>query len=79
MVSDYYGGKLYEPSEEDVLALTRGFTLDEVCRFHREAGGVICNQRRRSNLECEHCGWNPRVQRQRITKIKGKAANKWVR
>jgi len=70
-MENYFGGKLFTPTDEEVLTLTRGFSLDEVCRFHREAGGVVCNQRSHSRRDCERCGWNPRVQRQRIARFKG--------
>jgi hypothetical protein len=69
-MEEYYGGKLFTASEEDVMRMTHGFSLDEVCRFHREKGGVCCNQKRRTDYDCEHCGWNPRVSRYRLRRIK---------
>lgn len=67
---EYYGGKLFMASDEDVTRMLHGFSLDEVCRFHREKGGVMCNQKRRTDADCERCGWNPRVARRRLIKIK---------
>lgn len=63
----------YEVTDEDIANMLRGFSLDEVCRYHREHGGVICNQKRRTDADCEKCGWNPRVSRRRRIKIK-----KWI-
>ena len=69
-ISDFHGNVI-EVSDADVeRLLRRDFTLDEVCRFHREKGGVVCNQKRRTNDDCERCGWNPRVTRRRLRRIK---------
>ena len=69
-MEEFGGGRLFTVSEEDVERLVRGYSLDDVCRFHREKGGVVCNQKRRTDDDCEHCGWNPRVARRRLKKIK---------
>ena len=69
-MEEYYGGKLYTLTESEVEKMLHGFSLDEVCRFHREKGGVMCNQKRRTDDDCEHCGWNPRIARLRTRKIK---------
>lgn len=69
-MEEYFGGKLYIATDADVEKMLHGFSLDEVCRYHRDKGGVMCNQKRRTDYDCEHCGWNPRVSRRRIRNIK---------
>ena len=69
-MEEYMGGRLFMVSDADVDRMLHGFTLDEVCRFHREKGGVVCNQKRRTNDDCEHCGWNPRIARRRVRQFK---------
>lgn len=69
-MEEYFGGTLYVPTDEEVERMINGFSLDEVCRYHREKGGVACNQKRRTDYDCEHCGWNPRVARRRSRKIR---------
>lgn len=54
---------------EEALRLYRGFSLDDVCRYHREQGGVLCDQRKRTDEDCRNCGWNPAVSRRRLRKI----------
>lgn len=73
-MEEYMGGRLYTVSDADVERLLHGFSLDEVCRFHREQGGVVCNQKRRTDNDCEHCGWNPRVARRRSKRIRERMA-----
>ena len=69
-MEEYMGGTLVFVSDADVERMTHGFSMDEVCRFHRAEGGVNCNQKRRTDYDCEHCGWNPRVSRRRIRQFK---------
>lgn len=69
-MEEYMGGRLYMVSDADVERMLHGFSLDEVCRFHREKGGVVCDQKRRTDYDCEHCGWNPRVARRRVRQYK---------
>ena len=69
-MEEYYGGKLYYATDDDIAKLLNGFNLDEVCKFHKEKGGVVCDQKRRTDADCERCGWNPRVARRRLKKIK---------
>lgn len=69
-MEEYYGGKLYYATDDDIEKLLNGFNLDEVCKYHREKGGVVCDQKRRTDADCERCGWNPRVARRRLRKIK---------
>lgn len=66
---EYGGGRLYFASDSDVERMTHDFALDEVCRYHRKYGGVKCDQKRRYDAMCAHCGWNPRVSRMRIKKF----------
>lgn len=68
MYDEYGGGRLFYASDEDVQRMTRGFDLNEVCRYHRDKGGVMCDQKKRFDAMCAHCGWNPRVSRMRIRK-----------
>ena len=71
-----FNGNIVDVSDADVeRLLRRDFDLNEVCRFHREKGGVVCNQKRRTNDDCEHCGWNPRVTRRRLRQIKERREN----
>ena len=65
---EHDGIRTYMATEADVYNMIHGFNLDEVCRYHREKGGVECNQKKRYDAMCAHCGWNPRVSRQRIKK-----------
>ena len=69
-MEEYYGGKLYYATDDDIAKLLNGFNLDEVCKFHKEKGGVVCDQKRRTDADCVRCGWNPRVARRRLRKIK---------
>lgn len=68
MYEEHNGIRTYKISERDVYDMTHGFNLDEVCRFHRDKGGVECNQKKRTDAMCNRCGWNPRVSRMRIKK-----------
>lgn len=69
-VCDFHGNVIELSDEQVAQMLRRDYSLDEVCRFHREKGGVTCNQKKRTDMDCEHCGWNPRVSRRRLRKIK---------
>lgn len=68
MYEEHNGIRTYKISESDVYNMTHSFNLDEVCRFHRDKGGVECNQKKRTDAMCNRCGWNPRVSRMRIKK-----------
>ena len=61
---------LFIASDEDIETLSKGFSADQVCRYHKEFGGVVCDQRKRYDAMCAHCGWNPRVARMRLKKYK---------
>lgn len=63
------GEYVYYATDSDVDRMLHGFSLDEVCRYHRDKGGVMCNQKRRYDAMCAHCGWNPRVARARVKKF----------
>lgn len=76
-----FDGTIIELTDAQVEAmLRRDYKLDEVCRYHREKGGVMCNQKRRKDSDCERCGWNPRVARMRTKKIKERLGElgEWV-
>lgn len=66
-----FQGNVIEVSDADVeRMLRRDFKLDDVCRYHREKGGVVCDQKRRTDADCERCGWNPRIARRRVRQFK---------
>ena len=69
MYEEYGGGRLFFASDDDVHRMTHGFDLNEVCRYNREKGGVMCDQKKRHDAMCSVCGWNPRVSRMRIRKF----------
>lgn len=58
--------------EESKMALPHLFEFDprEVCKYHIEEGGVICDARKRTDYDCTKCGWNPKVSRRRAWKIR---------
>jgi hypothetical protein len=68
-LEEFCGGRLYFATDSDVEKMLHGFSSDEVCRYHKEKGGVVCDQTRRYDAMCAHCGWNPRVARRRIKKF----------
>ena len=66
-----FDGTVIDVSDEDVEKLLRkDYQMDEVCRYHREKGGISCDQKKRTDADCERCGWNPKVARRRIWKIR---------
>lgn len=65
---EYGDRRIFKATDRDVYNMTSGFDLNEVCRYHREKGGVVCDQKKRYDAMCAHCGWNPRVSRMRIRK-----------
>ena len=67
---EYFGGTLITLSDAEVSAMLRDFDPEEVCRFHLEKGGVICQAKKRKPGECEHCGWNPRIARRRAYQVR---------
>lgn len=74
-MEEFNGGLLFTVSDEDVSRMTQGFSLDEVCRYHRAYGGVMCDQKKRHDAMCAYCGWNPRVSRARIKKYLERKGN----
>ena len=46
------------------------FDYTEICRYHHEKCGVICDQRKITDYDCAHCGWNTQVARNRAYKIR---------
>lgn len=73
---EHDGIRTYFATDRDIFNMTHGFDLNEVCRYHREKGGVVCDQKKRTDAMCSGCGWNPRVSRMRIRKfLEGKEKN----
>lgn len=66
-----FQGNVVELSDEQIERLMRkGFDPNEVCKYHTEHGGVLCDKKKRKPLDCERCGWNPRVSRYRARRIR---------
>ena len=42
---EHDGIRTYIATERDVFNMTHGFDLNEVCRYHRDKGGVVCDQK----------------------------------
>ena len=59
-----------EPFGEEEESDITQFLFDVGCKFYTRRAGVVCPKDSRKAGQCEKCGWNPTVEKQRKEQIK---------